>query len=223
MAWIVVVPPSPATHTSATKSATSRASGTAPPGGSRPGAEHWPSSGPSSGAVTSSSRTTKLTWSEPGPSLASTWRPGGGRPGRTSTPPPSTAPAEESKADPADLREHPAQRARRQHHRRREGRWPSSSPRRRSTPICRCLGPSSTPPWTTTTCPARPWCARAVPAAPPPPATSRSPAARSGCCASNSTGWSRRSIPVSSPGLGGRPDRAALGRVGRAALGRPAL
>jgi hypothetical protein len=29
--------------------------------------------------------------------------------------------------------------------------------------------------------------------------------------------------PVSSPSLGGRPDRDALGRVGRAALGRPAL
>jgi integrase len=33
-----------------------------------------------------------------------------------------------------------------------------------------------------------PWCVRAAPAAPLPPATSRSPAARSGCCASNSTG-----------------------------------
>jgi hypothetical protein len=41
-----------------------------------------------------------------------------------------------------------------------------------------------------------PCCARAGPDAPPPPATSRSPVARSGCCASSSTGWSRRSTLV---------------------------
>jgi Phage integrase SAM-like domain len=36
-----------------------------------------------------------------------------------------------------------------------------------------------------------PWCARAAPAAPPPPATSQYRAARSGCSASSSTSWSR--------------------------------
>ena len=44
-----------------------------------------------------------------------------------------------------------------------------------------------------------PWSARAAPAAPPPPATSPFPAARSGCCASNSTGWSQRSTPATGP------------------------
>jgi Phage integrase SAM-like domain len=38
--------------------------------------------------------------------------------------------------------------------------------------------------------------ARAAPAAPPPPATSPSPATRSGCCATSSTGSPRRSTPA---------------------------
>ena len=68
-----------------------------------------------------------------------------------------------------------------------------------------------------------PWCARAAPAAPPPPATSRSPprglaAAR----AARPAGRGDRP-PVPGAGPGGRPDRDALGRAGRAALGRPPL
>jgi hypothetical protein len=53
------------------------------------------------------------------------------------------------------------------------------------------LGTTSTPPSTTTTWSARPWSARAARDGPPPPATSPSPAGRSGCCANSSTGWSR--------------------------------
>jgi hypothetical protein len=45
MAWIVVVPPSPATRTSATRCATRKASGSARLASSLPGAEHLPRSG----------------------------------------------------------------------------------------------------------------------------------------------------------------------------------
>ena len=44
-------------------------------------------------------------------------------------------------------------------------------------------------------------------------ATSRSPAAKCGCCGNNSTGWPTRSSPVIGPWSSSPPDRHALGEL----------